>query len=97
MKLVNEYFEVEILAAFRVGELSGMTEHAITGRSPHTPMIFERIVTIVARSGFNHVALEFDLAAGGNKFVKRIGDIFAAAAGELSADDVGGIAVVVRR
>ena len=59
-------------------------------------MIFQRIVAVIARSGFDHRALDFDLGATGNEFKKRIGDEPSFVTSKLSADYMGGVSVVVR-
>ena len=93
--LVDEDFEFEILTAFGVGELRGMAESAVTDGSPCAAVIFQWIVAIVAGSGLDHGALSFNLAATGNEFKQWVGDVLSFFPGQLSADDMGGVSVVI--
>jgi hypothetical protein len=77
MDLVNKNFEVEILDAFRVAELRGMTERAVTGFAPGAAMILKRVVAAIARRGFDDRVPTLYFRARGNKLEERIIDVSA--------------------
>ena len=52
-------------------------------------------MAVVAGSGLDHGALSFDLAATGNEFKQWIGDVLSFFPGELSADHMSGVSVVI--
>src|ERR1051325_7516558 len=95
MNLVDENFEFETFAGFRIAQLRRMAKRTVSDRTPRSAMILKWIVAIVAGGGFDYRALNVDFAAGRNEFKKRIRDVLPAIAGYFSADYVRRAAVVI--
>ena len=89
MELVDEIFEVQILACLGVEELRGVAKRAIAGLPRRAPVRAHGIVTVVARRGLRQLAPGLNLPAGRDEFKKWIRGVSAITARQLTAHHVG--------
>ena len=67
VKFVDDVFEIQILARFRVDELGGVAERAVSRFTRRAAMRPHGIVAGITRGGLRQIEMLSDFAAGGDK------------------------------
>jgi hypothetical protein len=97
MNFVDKKFEVQTLPAFRISQLGGVAEGAVTNLSTGTSMRLEGVMAVITRGGLDHSASDLDLASRRDNLVKGIRRIRPVALGQLAPNYMRCFFVVISR